>query len=405
MPHGPGHAAGDALARLRVRWEEVEQSFGLLRQAADDLAERARRSRPALPCEPPSGAGRRGGPRPRRARCSTTCELADGRIVRCRPRSASFHNLVLMHEVFAGDILTDFPFIEASFGLSVAGVAQMSHLGAARPARRRGHHPLARPARRLRGRLARPGSGRWVSGPTDAVDPALCPTGAISSGDQGGSHQGRCILCGRCVAARPDLFGWSQGATGPGAAGLTRDALVVPGPPETDEALAAARARLRTRTAALRRSVHLRHVDAGSDGSEEWEIQALLGPVYDIHRLGMFFTASPRHADVLLVTGAGARGMPGRCADLRRDARSQGRDRGGHRRGQRRAAAASSEAITGGVGGMVPVDVWLPGSPPSPFSILNALLLALGGCPLRKVARDERSCFAAGLVLLAAAGR
>ena len=38
-------------------------------------------------------------------------------------RSASFHNLVLMHEVFAGDILTDFPFIEASFGLSVAGVA------------------------------------------------------------------------------------------------------------------------------------------------------------------------------------------------------------------------------------------------------------------------------------------
>ena len=49
--------------------------------------------------------------------------LHEGRIVRCHPRSASFHNLVLMHEVFAGDILTDFPFIEASFGLSVAGVA------------------------------------------------------------------------------------------------------------------------------------------------------------------------------------------------------------------------------------------------------------------------------------------
>ena len=56
--------------------------------------------------------------------------------------------------------------------------------------------------------------------------------------------------------------------------------------------------------------MHLRHVDAGSDGTEEWEILALLNPVYDIHRLGMFFTASPRHADVLLVTGAGARGMP-----------------------------------------------------------------------------------------------
>ena len=113
------------------------------------------------------------------------------------------------------------------------------------------------------------------------------------------------------MAERPDLFAWSQGATGPMAAALTRDALVVPEPPETDEAVEAARARLRERTAALRRSVHVRHVDAGSDGSEEWEIQALLGPVYDIHRLGVFFTASPRHADVLLVTGAGARGMSG----------------------------------------------------------------------------------------------
>ena len=46
-----------------------------------------------------------------------------GGSTRCRPASASFHNLVLFHEVFAGDILTDFPFIEASFGLSIAGVA------------------------------------------------------------------------------------------------------------------------------------------------------------------------------------------------------------------------------------------------------------------------------------------
>ena len=123
--------------------------------------------------------------------------------------------------------------------------------------------------------------------------------------------QGRCILCGRCVAARPDLFAWSVGATGPDAAALARQALVVPQQPETDEAIAAARAALADRTAALRRSVHIRHVDAGSDGSEEWEIQALLGPVYDIHRLGVFFTASPRHADVLMVTGAGTAGMTG----------------------------------------------------------------------------------------------
>ena len=148
-------------------------------------------------------------------------------------------------------------------------------------------------------------------GPAGAADAALCPAGAISAQ---GVDQGRCILCGRCVAERPDLFAWSQGATGPAAAALRREALVVPEPPETDEAVEAARARLRERTAALRRSVHVRHVDAGSDGSEEWEIQALLGPVYDIHRLGVFFTASPRHADVLLVTGAGARGMSGPAA-------------------------------------------------------------------------------------------
>ena len=49
-------------------------------------------------------------------------------------------------------------------------------------------------------------------GPTDSVDPALCPAGAISAR---GVDQGRCILCGRCVAERPDLFAWSQGATGP----------------------------------------------------------------------------------------------------------------------------------------------------------------------------------------------
>jgi ferredoxin len=150
-----------------------------------------------------------------------------------------------------------------------------------------------------------------VDGADDAWLETLCPTGAIEVIDGVRIDQGRCILCGRCVAARPDRFSWSTGATGPAAAAAARQALVVPGEPETDEAVAAARAALAARTAALRRSVHLRHVDAGSDGSEEWEIQALLGPVYDIHRLGVFFTASPRHADVLLVTGAGTIGMTG----------------------------------------------------------------------------------------------
>jgi formate hydrogenlyase subunit 5 len=121
---------GDAMARLRVRWDEVSGSMQLLRRAAGELSDAGELGGAAG-----SGAGLR-------ADCSVTdgravgwaeapqgevlydLRVGDGRITRCRPRSASFHNLVLFHEVFAGDILTDFPFIEASFGLSAAGVAQ-----------------------------------------------------------------------------------------------------------------------------------------------------------------------------------------------------------------------------------------------------------------------------------------
>ena len=56
----------------------------------------------------------------------------------------------------------------------------------------------------------------------------LCPTGAIEVINGLRIDQGRCVLCGRCVAARPDLFTWSQGATGPAAAAVARQALVVP---------------------------------------------------------------------------------------------------------------------------------------------------------------------------------
>jgi len=213
---------------------------------------------------------------------------------------------------------------------------------------------------------------------------ALCPTGAITRAEEPAGNgavrldQGKCVLCGRCVAARPDVFSWS---TGPAAAAVQRSGLVVPELPESPERLAELQDRLRAKTAALRRSVHLRHVDAGSDGTEEWEILALANPVYDLHRLGIFFTASPRHADILLATGAGARGM---TEPLRRtyDAMPEpkiviavGTDAvsGG--------LAAPSYAVTGGIGDTVPVDVWLPGSPPTPFSILHALLLAIGRMP------------------------
>ncbi|WP_246397993.1 NADH-quinone oxidoreductase subunit B family protein [Mycobacterium vicinigordonae] len=177
----------------------------------------------------------------------------------------------------------------------------------------------------------------------------------------------------------PEWFGWEPGSD---TARLTRAGLVVGDIEETDEAIVQVRAALGRRVRRLRRSVHLRHIDTGSDGSDEWEIQALTNPVYDLHRLGIFFTASPRHADILLITGIGAAGM---VEPLRRtlvampnptvviavgtDAVSGGLIGGGY---------------TGGVGisDVVPVDVWIPGAPASPFSVLHGILLALGRVPL-----------------------
>jgi Ni,Fe-hydrogenase III small subunit/ferredoxin len=221
----------------------------------------------------------------------------------------------------------------------------------------------------------------------------LCPTGAITIDEpppgglaSGGGQQadrvrldrGRCILCGRCVEHRPDLFTWAPGS---GIARLQRDQLVIGSVPDTEDNVAAVRTELARRVRALRRSVHIRHVDAGSDGSDEWEIQALTNSVYDLHRLGIFFTASPRHADILLVTGIGAAGM---WAPLRRtrDAMPD----------PVVVIAAGVEAVSGGVlqtsyigrggiGEVLDVDIWVPGSPATPFSLLHAILLALGRLP------------------------
>jgi Ni,Fe-hydrogenase III large subunit len=113
---------GDAMARLEVRVDEIRQAFRLISQAAEELAEPA--GGPLrVPCDASDGRETGWAEAPQ-GEVLYDVTLAAGRITRCRVRSASFHNLVLMHEVFAGDILTDFPFIEASFGLSIAGVAR-----------------------------------------------------------------------------------------------------------------------------------------------------------------------------------------------------------------------------------------------------------------------------------------
>ena len=118
-PHSP--RGGDAMVRLRVRFEEAAEAFRLIRQALVDFPERARLT-PRAPCDFPDGRATGWAEAPQ-GEVLYDVTIDGGRIARCQPRSASFHNLVLMHEVFAGDILTDFPFIEASFGLSAAGAA------------------------------------------------------------------------------------------------------------------------------------------------------------------------------------------------------------------------------------------------------------------------------------------
>ena len=203
----------------------------------------------------------------------------------------------------------------------------------------------------------------------------ICPTGAIRVAGDGrvSLDRGRCILCGLCVAAAPDRFAFAAGYE---TATRRRGALVAgePDAPMLEEL----RATLGERSRTLRRSIHIRHVDAGSDGGEEWEIQALANPYYDMQRLGFFFTLSPRHADILLVSGGVTEPMrapllrawetmpePKAVVAAGTDACSGG-------------LAATTESTVGGVDTVLPVDVYVPGSPPSPIALLHGLLLATG---------------------------
>lgn len=112
---------GDALARLRVRWVEIEIAATLIQQACD-LLDRTGDLEIATSVEVADGFAL-GWAESAQGEVLYGVELRDGRIGRCFARSASLHNMLLFHDVFGGDIFTDFPFIEASFGLCYAGVA------------------------------------------------------------------------------------------------------------------------------------------------------------------------------------------------------------------------------------------------------------------------------------------
>jgi Ni,Fe-hydrogenase III small subunit len=159
---------------------------------------------------------------------------------------------------------------------------------------------------------------------------------------------------------------------------LLRAPLTEAAPPVDEAALAELAARVsRASHARLGRSLSIREVDAGSCNGCELEIHALNNVLYDLERLGLRFVASPRHADVLLVTGPVTANMRqalertyaatpdpkwvvavGHCA----------RDGG---------VFAGSPAVVGGVSQVVPVDLHIPGCPPSPTALLAGLLALL----------------------------
>ncbi|MHB1538666.1 MAG: NADH-quinone oxidoreductase subunit B family protein [Solirubrobacteraceae bacterium] len=210
----------------------------------------------------------------------------------------------------------------------------------------------------------------------------LCPSGAIAVDAERRLtlDRGRCVLCGECVRRSPDRFAfdarYETAATTPD--GLIVGAREVQAPPEP------VRRALGERARALRRSIHVRHVDCGSDGSEEWEIQALWNPYYDIQRLGFFLTAAPRHADVLLATGPVTSAMREpleRTWQVMPEPKALiavGSDACGGGLCSADRAAHDPRPTAGGLDAVLPVDVYVPGSPPAPIAIMHALLIAVG---------------------------
>jgi formate hydrogenlyase subunit 7 len=209
-----------------------------------------------------------------------------------------------------------------------------------------------------------------------------CLPGAISLTADAGQARlkvdyGRCVVCQMCVEACP------TGAftpSGDWAFGV-----------RTREDLIWSRACASTEGETLRseirrvfgRSLHIRHVDAGSCNGCESELQALNNPFYNLHRLGVFFTPSPRHADLLLVTGPVTYAMRGPLETAYQAmpeprfvmalgvcAVSGGTNGGGYACGH-------------GLDGVLPVDIYVPGCPPNPAAIIQALLTLLQRMPQR----------------------
>jgi Ni,Fe-hydrogenase III small subunit/formate hydrogenlyase subunit 6/NADH:ubiquinone oxidoreductase subunit I len=224
--------------------------------------------------------------------------------------------------------------------------------------------------------------------------PAICPAGALSErfeaeGRRVSIDLGRCVFCGRCAE------GAFEAAVTIGRefelATRDRSALRI----ETVEAPAGMSSHVsgarQDRTDAsdrirqvLGRSLHLRHLDAGSCNACDWELTALLNPVYDVRRLGIDFVASPRHADGVVITGSLTRNL---ATAVRRTVEAVP--------DPRLVIAVGACACSGGIVGegyassggadtALPVDVYIPGCPPRPEALISGILVAMGRLDARR---------------------
>ncbi|HMK69451.1 MAG TPA: NADH-quinone oxidoreductase subunit NuoB [Xanthobacteraceae bacterium] len=161
---------------------------------------------------------------------------------------------------------------------------------------------------------------------------------------------------------------------------LTRRPLTEPPPPPDEAALAELAAGVeRAARRRLGRSLAIRQVDAGSCNGCELEIHALNNAFYDLERFGLRFVASPRHADVLLITGPVTRNMR---EALERTFNATPDPKWVVAVGQCAADGgifAGSYAVVGGVAAVVPVDLHIAGCPPTPLQLLRGLLALLEG--------------------------
>ncbi|CAG0978659.1 NADH-quinone oxidoreductase subunit B [Burkholderiales bacterium] len=158
---------------------------------------------------------------------------------------------------------------------------------------------------------------------------------------------------------------------------IARAGLPGEAPPEPDDALRLCEALQQEILQRLGRALTIRAVDAGSCNGCELEIHALGNPYYNLEGLGIKFVASPRHADLLLVTGPVAKNMEialRRTFDATPDPKlvlavGECGECGG--------VFGESYASCGAVAKVIPVDVAVPGCPPTPAAILQGILTAI----------------------------